>query len=113
MSESPISTTAIQLYQGPDGRSYLLQRERSGGIRLVPLDIGSSTIPASGDRSWSVDPLALLAIGGLSALLVGGIGYWLGFAAGSSQHPVVIAPPVCDTHKNSFLFWSVESKECH
>ncbi len=114
---TPAVPSKLAVWADQSGTPYLVQRQDDGSTTLILLE----TVLAQAQPQTTTtrvttyrDPLNTLLLGVVIVLgLVLG-GYFIGFVAGAAGQRVVLvpSPPVCNTQRSSFLFWSTENKEC-
>ncbi len=113
----PAAPAKLSVWADQSGTPYLVQQQADGSTTFTPLEtaLAQAQTPSTPERVTTYrEPLNTLLLG--IAVVLGFVlgGYFIGFLAGAAGQRVVLvpSPPVCNTHRSSFLFWSTENKEC-
>ncbi|GEM_PF-644359 len=110
--------TKLAVWADQSGTPYLVQRQDDGSTTFTLLETALAQARPQTTTTTRIttyrDPLTTLLLGAVVGLGFVLGGYGLGFLAGAAGQRVVLvpSPPVCNTHRSSFLFWSTENKEC-
>ena len=114
----PAAPAKLAVWADQTGTPYLVQQQPDGSTTFTPLEtaLAQAQTPSTPERVTTYrESLNTLLLG--LAVVLGFVlgGYWLGWLAGAAGQRVVIVPrpPLCNTHRSSFLFWSSETKECN
>ena len=114
----PVAPAKLAIWSDPTGTPYLVQQQPDGSTTFTPLETAlaqAQTTTTPKRVTTYREPLntLLLGLAGVLGFVLGG--YLLGWLAGAAGQRVVIVPrpPLCNTHRSSFLFWSSETKECN
>lgn len=106
------SHSNLEVWADPNTRRvYLAKRSANGEVQFNPIEYHQSTPEPRLD--CNLDPIALLGIGAASALLIGGVAWWIGYGAGSNRAiPPAQKVVTCQTTRESSWFQTVEKTNC-
>ncbi|MDX2099669.1 MAG: hypothetical protein SFW36_17970 [Leptolyngbyaceae cyanobacterium bins.59] len=100
-----------ELWANPSTKqAYIVQRSPNGAVQFTPIEHFQPSSPPQSDRS--PDPIAILGVGAAAALLIAGGAWWIGYASAPRQVQAPNAVVICQSTRESGLFWSKESTDC-